>query len=396
MTPLLQTASLCKGGGVVAHSIMIVDDNPANLKLLEEMLVRQGHGVRSFPRGRMALAAAAKNPPDLILLDINMPEMNGYEVCERLSSDAKLCSIPVIFLSALNETTDKVRAFQAGGVDYIAKPFQFEEVNARVETHLKLHDLQRALKVQNERLEEAVALRTRELAEANQRLTILDRSKNEFLGLISHELRTPLNGLLGVSEIVLEDVGDTDEGNQLRKMFDRSRQRILSIMDDALLLTEIDVNGERFSSKPISLGAVLCGMIKRTDEFAKSRNVRIVTSSQEPCLVMGNEELVIRAFHALLETAVKFSAEGETVRVSERTGRDSVTVGIESRGKAIPESILPKFFDLFAVTEASTPGGDLGLGPPVAQRILSLFGASVSVTNQEPAGIRLAVSLKCA
>jgi two-component system sensor histidine kinase/response regulator len=396
VTPLLQTASLQKRECVAVYSIMIVDDNPANLKLLEEMLVRQGHQVRSFPRGRMALAAAAKNPPDLILLDINMPEMNGYEVCERLRSDAKLCSIPVIFLSALNETTDKVRAFQAGGVDYIAKPFQFEEVNARVETHLKLHNLQRALKVQNEYLEEAVALRTRELAEANQRLTILDRSKNEFLGLISHEFRTPLNGLLGVGEIFLADVGNTDEGNELREMFDQSRQRILSILDDALLLTEIDVNAERFSSHPVPLATMLHDAVSRADEFAKSQSVQVVTSCQEPCLVMGNEELMARAFHALLETAVKFSAEGETVRVSQRTGRDSVTVGIESRGKAVPESELPKFFDLFAVSEVSTPGGDLGLGPPVAQRILSLFGASVSITNLEPTGIRLEMSLKCA
>src|SRR5580658_5640247 len=178
--------------------IMIVDDNPANLKLLEDMLARQGHEVRSFPLGRLALASAIKNPPALILLDINMPEMNGYEVCERLKGACELADIPVIFLSALNETQDKVKAFRSGAVDYISKPFEFEEVHARVETHLKLHGLQREMKVQNERLEQAVAARTRELAEANQRLTILDRSKNDFLNLISHEFRTPLNGLLGV------------------------------------------------------------------------------------------------------------------------------------------------------------------------------------------------------
>src|ERR1700733_2491195 len=122
--------------------IMIVDDNPANLKLLEDMLVQRGYRVRSFPRGRLALMAAMKNPPDLILLDINMPEMNGYEVCERLKSTGTLADIPVIFLSGLNETEDKVKAFRAGAVDYISKPFQFEEVHARVETHLKLHHFQ--------------------------------------------------------------------------------------------------------------------------------------------------------------------------------------------------------------------------------------------------------------
>src|ERR1700681_3193347 len=133
--------------------IMAVDDQPETLKLLEDMLRQRGYLVRSFPRGRLALAAASQRPPDLILLDINMPEMNGYEVCERLKSTEEVSGSPVIFLSALNETQDKVKAFRSGAVDYISKPFQFEEVHARVETHLKLHELQRALQLQNEHLE---------------------------------------------------------------------------------------------------------------------------------------------------------------------------------------------------------------------------------------------------
>src|ERR1035438_7342622 len=115
--------------------IIIVDDNPANLKLLADILMKQGNVVRSFPLGRLALTAALKNPPDLFLLDINMPEMNGYEVCERIKSTVELSDIPVIFLSALNDTEAKVKAFRSGGVDYISKPFQFEEVQALVETH---------------------------------------------------------------------------------------------------------------------------------------------------------------------------------------------------------------------------------------------------------------------
>src|ERR1017187_5202415 len=102
---------------------MIVDDNPANLKLLEDMLRQDGYEVRSFPRGRLALTAAMRNPPDLILLDINMPEMNGYEVCEHLKSTEELSDIPVIFLSALNDIEDKLGAFRSGAVDFISKPF---------------------------------------------------------------------------------------------------------------------------------------------------------------------------------------------------------------------------------------------------------------------------------
>jgi CheY-like chemotaxis protein len=135
-------------------NIMIVDDNPANLKLLDEMLRERAYEVRSFPRGRLALAAAEQEPPELILLDVTMPEMNGYEVCERLKSNAALSGIPVIFISALHATEDKIRGFQSGGIDYISKPFQFEAVHARVETHLKLR---RAQLSEHELLEKTLA-----------------------------------------------------------------------------------------------------------------------------------------------------------------------------------------------------------------------------------------------
>jgi two-component system sensor histidine kinase/response regulator len=383
------------GSAVAAHSdIMIVDDQPTNLMLLEDMLTQQGHDVRSFPLGRLALAAAMRTPPDLILLDINMPEMNGYEVCEHLKASTQLSNIPVIFLSALNETQDKVKAFESGAVDYVSKPFQFEEVQARVETHLKLHDLQRVLKLHNERLEEAVATRTRELADANQRLTLLDRSKDAFLSLISHEFRTPLHGLLGVGELILDEMPPTNKNIELQCLFAQSRRRILSILDDALLLTEIDVRGTQFNSGPTSLSAVLKRAVENASEFARSRQVTFTPLSDELGMVVGDEALLVRAFQALLETAVKFSGQGETVRLIQGDAPGSRQVIIESRGLTIPEPALARFFDLFSIGDAITRGGDLGLGPPVASRILSLFGASVAVANLEPSGVRLTVVLR--
>ena len=157
-------------------TIMLVDDTPANLKLLQQMLQAKGYLVLTFPRGKMALNAAAKNPPDLILLDITMPEMNGFEVCERLKADATLKEIPVIFISALTETEDKVKAFAAGGVDYVSKPFQFEEVNARVETHLRLRKLQLELSRHNLHLEDLVKEKVQEISDS-QLATINAMSK---------------------------------------------------------------------------------------------------------------------------------------------------------------------------------------------------------------------------
>ena len=137
-------------------TIMVVDDQPANLKLLEAMLRPEGHAVRSFARGRLALAAAAQNPPDLVLLDINMPEMNGFEVCRRFKGNPDLAGIPVIFLSAMDDLESKVKAFGSGGVDYVTKPFQVAEVQARVETHLTLFRLSQALRERTAALDTAL------------------------------------------------------------------------------------------------------------------------------------------------------------------------------------------------------------------------------------------------
>lgn len=139
-------------------NILIVDDTPANLQLLSKMLSEQGYRVRPVPNGSMALSVVRVEPPDLVLLDIRMPDMDGYAVCEHLKADEKTRDIPIIFISALDATQDKVRAFRVGGVDYITKPFQVEEVLARVETHLALRNLQTQLQDANTKMMMELAL----------------------------------------------------------------------------------------------------------------------------------------------------------------------------------------------------------------------------------------------
>jgi two-component system, sensor histidine kinase and response regulator len=373
--------------------IMAVDDQPSNLKLLEDLLSQQGHVVRSFPRGRLALEAAIRNPPDLVLLDIDMPEMSGFRVCELLKSDDKLAAIPVIFLSALSDSGDKVRAFQCGGVDYVTKPFQVDEVQARVQTHLKIHQLQKELQLHANHLEELVVARTSELAETQARLKVLDRAKSDFLRLIHHELRSPLNGILGVGELVLDQLDDSADGAELREMFELSRQRMLSILDDALLLTEIEVASHSFSSEVADLLPTLRGAIQGAAAFAHSRGVELELEPGAAACVVAKRDLLQKAMQALLETAVKFSKAGDVVRLKCQATPDGVEVLVRGAGQ-IPESSIANFFQVFSIGEAITPGGDLGLGPPVSQRILSLFGGSITVENLEPSGIQLTVILK--
>jgi signal transduction histidine kinase len=172
-----------------------------------------------------------------------------------------------------------------------------------------------------------------------------------------------------------------------------SRQRMLTILDDALLLTEIEVASDTFSSEATDLVSTLHSAIEGTAAFAQSRGVGIELETGEAGCVVAKRDLLRKAIQALLETAVKFSKTGQVVRLKCQPGPDGVEVLIHSCGR-IPESAIANFFQVFSIGEAITPGGDLGLGPPVSQRILALFGGSITVENLEPPGIQLTVTLK--
>jgi PAS domain S-box-containing protein len=155
--------------------ILVIDDTPENLNLLSTLLIEHGYKVRSVTKGSTGIRGAQVMPPDLILLDVNMPQMSGYEVCQHLKADDRTRDIPIIFISALEAVSDKVKAFQAGGVDYITKPFQIEEVLARIETHLTLRRLQNQLRFQNEQLQQEI----RERKHAEEKFaTIFQQSPN--------------------------------------------------------------------------------------------------------------------------------------------------------------------------------------------------------------------------
>jgi signal transduction histidine kinase len=187
-------------------SILVVDDTPANLRLLVNLLTENGYKVRAVPRGKLALAGIKTAPPDLILLDIMMPEMDGYEVCEKLKADPETKEIPVIFISAINEVLDKVKAFAVGGVDYISKPFQVEEVLARVETQLENRSLQKSLQAKNQELGRALA----ELQAAQNQLVLSEKmaALGQLVANIAHEINTPLGAIRASSDNSAKALGE--------------------------------------------------------------------------------------------------------------------------------------------------------------------------------------------
>jgi two-component system sensor histidine kinase/response regulator len=382
-------------------NILIVDDTPANLRLLTDMLRRSGYAVRPVLSGRLALEAVRAAPPDLVLLDINMPVMDGYEVCGHLKSDPQWAGIPVIFISALQETLEKVKGFAVGGVDYITKPFQYEEVEARVKTHLEVARLRRELERHNTRLEETVRQRTGQLVEANQqlveanaRLAILDQAKSDFLGLISHELHTPLQGMVGAADILFTACGDQPEVAMCRDIFNQSCRRLLNLVDDALLLTTINTTSETGEPHQCCLREVAREAIAQARSLAKMREVRLGEAPPDGGEVIAAPEFLGRAVQLVLETAVKFAQPGSLVKIRQESQPGGTSLVIETEGRTIPQPELARFFQLLANANPMAEDGDLGLAPALAERIVTLYGGTLTVENLAPPGIRLTVHLK--
>jgi two-component system, sensor histidine kinase and response regulator len=291
-----------------------------------------------------------------------------------------------------HDHSDHTRVWRlSGAVDRVPG----DAAQARVETHLNLFHLRRELQLHTDHLEELVQSRTRELLDAQAHLKVLDKAKSDFLRMISHEFRTPLNGLFGISEILLGEMKSGTDTDDLGELFEQSRRRITTILDDALLLAQIDVEEDKFTPRPIVLASIVNAAVLGATDFAESRQVNIATTEIGSDSVVGEKSLSARAIQTLLETAVKFSSAGHSVRLFRQPAADLVCVVIQSSGRAIPADALSRFFDLFSIAEAITVGGeDLGLGPPLASRILSLFGGSVTVENREPTGIQIQVSFR--
>jgi two-component system sensor histidine kinase/response regulator len=370
-------------------TIMIIDDEAENLNVLEDMLRQENWDVRAFPAGDLALEAARDEPPDLVLLDIRMPGLDGYEVCRRFKADERLRAVPVIFLSAFAETADKVRAFTAGGVDYVTKPFAAIEVLSRTRTHLRLsrHQL---------RLEELVRQRVHELTDAHRRLRIWDDAKTQWLNTLSHEMRTPLTGVFGIAELLFMELPADSACRPLRHDYDVSRNRIEKLMDDALTLAEIDVATDSFAAKPLRLAPVLKDALETFALKHPGFPVRAALAAAEPVVVSGESTLLKRAIGDLLLTAAQCNQDGHPLALEARVAPAEAIIAIGTTGGSLSPEAIETFFEVGGQRTLLKGGGDWGLAAALANRIARLFNGRVTARSGAESGLVLEIALPLA
>jgi two-component system, sensor histidine kinase and response regulator len=381
--------------------VLIVDDIPSNLNFLSEVLHLEGIGVMLATSGADALEIARYKLPDLILLDIAMPMMDGYEVCSRLKADPSTHEIPVIYLTAHTEPEDILKGFQSGAVDYILKPFNATELIARVKTHLELKAKTEALRMMNCHLEEQVRMRTAEITQANiilqetnrkleqayEDLSNLDKAKDEFIRHINHELRTPLQGIHGFT-LILEDIVETPEQKEYLQSINQLVKRLVKLSEISLLFTEIKAKNYKISLKPLSLNHMI-SQILEIYRHDKDKITVVSSSPGENILVKADQRLMNTCLELVLDNALKYTSEQGKVVI--RTFQDETASGIEilDDGPGFTPKALDSLYELFTADNLKYHSHGFGIGLATAKAILDTLSARLDISNLPDKGAQV-------
>jgi signal transduction histidine kinase len=347
--------------------IMVVDDTVANLKLLDEMLSKQGYRVRSFPRGRLALAAAAREMPDLILLDIQMPEMNGYEVCERFKADPALNGIPIIFISAQHESMDKVRAFAVGGVDYVTKPFQFAEVDARVRTHLELRRQKLELQVSYERLQELELLR------------------DNLAHMVVHDMRSPLFAMMMALDLVKINIPDPPEkAAKYLRMAESNVGRLTEMVNQLLDISRLESGRMPLNLAFCNASASVQAVMDSLSTTAGDR--RLILKAPEPVYASYDQDVIGRVLTNLVSNAIKFTVPSDEIEISVARLETSARIAVTDHGPEIPVEFREKIFDKFTQVDGEKRKYGTGLGLTFCKLAVEAHGGAIGVESDPQLG----------
>ncbi|MEG4251012.1 response regulator [Microcoleus sp. Pol10D4] len=380
-------------------NILIVDDTPENLQVLSATLSDRGYKVRGVINGKMAIRAARSGCPDLILLDIKMPDMDGYEVCRQLKEDPKTSEIPVIFISALDEVLDKLTAFQVGGVDYVTKPFHVAEVLARIEHQLTIQRLKKQLLDRNKELQQEIIERKK----AEEAAAAASLAKSQFVANMSHELRTPLNAILGFTQVMSRDSLLSHENLENLRIINRSGQHLLELINDVLDLSKIEAGIIGLDQRSFDLYQLLDTLEEMFQIKAETKKMqlRFFVEANVPQYIKTDEKKLRVCLINLLANAMKFTQDGGRIwlRVSVESNQQQpaeseihpnytsvepllILFEVEDTGVGIAAAEIDTLFDAFVQTQAGRKAADgTGLGLTITKKYVQIMGGDIWVKS---------------
>lgn len=356
-------------------TILVVDDVSTNRHLLTAVLTIDGYQVVTASNGPRALDMVAANQPDLILLDVMMPDMTGYEVCQRLKASPTTQHIPIIFISALDQTKDKVNAFSSGGVDYITKPFHPDEVLARVATHLTLRRLQKELESTNTALAQNVA----ELEEKNAEL-------DAFGHTVAHDLKSSVNMVVGYAEF-LSDVAHPPTPDELQnalRQVTRHALRINDITESLLLLAT--THKQDVALEPVQMAAVLTHVSYRLHEEIQAQGATLTLPDSWP-LVWGYAPWLEEVWLNYVSNGLKYGGPRPQLHLgfTPLPAENQVRFWIRDHGPGLTPDEAQRLFTPFTRLHSARASGH-GLGLTIVQRIITRLGGQVGVESTPGTG----------
>ena len=336
--------------------ILVVDDDPDNLGVLFEYLDSVGFKVLLVQNSANALLQAEQKQPDMILLDIIMPGLDGFETCQRLKANAQTKDIPIIFMTALSEIENKIKGFKMGAVDYITKPFQQEEVFARVNAHLTIRKLQQQLEAKNTLLEKQVA-----------QLQELNASKDKFISMISHDLQSPFSSLRGLIQFTAENIGgyNKTELENIMDLLGNSTDNLYALIENLLTWSRIQRGVMEHYPQRVDIRDVAAENIDLFIQSAEDKKITLRNLIKEKTPAYADFNMVNSVLRNLFSNALKFTPSGGTVEVSARDDGAFVEVSVADTGIGIGNEHLAKLFRIDArykrLGTAREKGTGLGL-----------------------------------
>jgi signal transduction histidine kinase len=347
--------------------ILVVDDVEENTYIVSTILKSAGYTPFVANSGKQAIQIAETQHPDLVLLDINMPEMNGYEVCKYFKEHEPISDIPIVFLTVHADAESIAKAFDTGAVDYLTKPFKKAELLARVKVHLALRQAQELLEDQNERLKR------------------LNDEKNEFLGIAAHDLKNPLNSIRGIAQMVRkrkEIELSEEEVDDMAHQIETSSNFMFEIITNLLDVNKIENGKLVVQSTSVDLVLSLGAVTDRYQAAAAKKNIKLhVDLPREDTQIYADPTLTIQILDNIVSNAVKYSPQGKNVwiNVSCNTAQKRVRVAVKDEGPGFSDEDKKKLFGKFARLSAKPTGGEhsTGLGLSIVKRLAEAMEATI-------------------